>query len=182
MPAPPRMNMLERDATLLWRTPLFSEIDPAQLKMLVFAAERRRLRPGQLLVRKEEVSHAAFVIIAGSVQVEVTGGSAIRHLKLGPGAIIGELALLTGKPSPVSIMAAEPLEVLKLTRELVERFISEFPEIGERMLHAWQRRVERSFADMRQMEALLRNREPAASGGVTDNKSQNILHRNTKPA
>ncbi|HHK75191.1 MAG TPA: cyclic nucleotide-binding domain-containing protein [Rhizobiales bacterium] len=146
---------LEKDAARLWRTPLFSEVDPAQLKMLAFAAIRVRRRPGEILIRQAEKTNAAFVILRGRAKYtpENTTRQEERHLE--PGAIIGEFALLTGKPSTVTIVAAEELEALKVTRDLIERFTREFPEIGERMLRAWRRRMRRTSQQLRQYYALL---------------------------
>jgi CRP-like cAMP-binding protein len=146
---------LERDAARLWRTPLFSEVDPAQLKMLAFAAVRVHRRPGEILVRQAEKTNAAFVIISGRAKYTPERGRSQNERRLGPGAIIGEFALLTGKPSPVTIVAAEELVTIKITRDLIERFTHEFPEIGDRMLRAWKRRMKRTSQQLRQYYAVL---------------------------
>ncbi len=146
---------LEKDAARLWRTPLFSEVDPAQLKMLAFAAVRVKRRPGEILIRQAEKTNAAFVIISGKAKYTPEGGASRSERQLEPGAIIGEIALLTGKPSPVTIVAAEHLVAIKISRELIERFTHEFPEIGERMLRAWKRKMRRTSQQLRQFYAIL---------------------------
>jgi len=146
---------LERDAARLWRTPLFSEVDPAQLKMLAFAAVRVNRRPGEILIRQAEKTNAAFVIISGKAKYTPEHGSAQSEHYLLPGAIIGEYALLTGKPSPVTVVAAQNLIAMKISKELITRFTREFPEIGERMLRAWKRKMRRTSQQLRQFYAIL---------------------------
>ncbi|PLX44145.1 MAG: hypothetical protein C0605_03025 [Hyphomicrobiales bacterium] len=146
---------LDRDAARLWRSPLFSEIDPAQLKMLAFAAARVRRRPGEVLIREGEKTNAAFVIMSGAVKYQPAESPEGTWKMLTEGAMIGEFALLTGKPNPVTFIAAEHLQALKISRNLISRFASEFPEIGESMLRAWKRRMSRSSSDLRALKAHL---------------------------
>ncbi len=146
---------LDADAARLWRTPLFSEVDPAQLKMLAFAALRVRRRRGEVLVRQAERSNAAFIIISGAAKYTPEDRPGAYERRLATGAVIGEYALLIGKPSPITVIAVENLLALKISRELIERFTSEFPEIGERMLGAWRRRMRRTSMQLRQTHAAL---------------------------
>lgn len=146
---------LDRDAARLWRSPLFSEIDPAQLKMLAFAAARVRRRPGEVLIRDGEKTNAAFVIVSGAVKYQPKETPEGTWKILTEGAMIGEFALLTGKPSQVTFIAAEHLQALKISRNLITRFASEFPEIGECMLRAWKRKMSRTSADLRILRSQL---------------------------
>ncbi len=146
---------LDRDAARMWRSPLFSEIDPAQLKMLAFAAARVRRRPGEVLIREGEKTNAAFVIVSGAVKYQPSGSHEGTWKVLTEGAMIGEYALLASKPSQVTFIAAEHLQALKISRNLITRFASEFPEIGECMLRAWKRKMSRTSYDLRALQSHL---------------------------
>lgn len=146
---------LDRDAARLWRSPLFSEIDPAQLKMLAFASARVRRQPGEVLVREGEQTNAAFVIMSGAVKYQPLGAPEGTWKILTEGAMIGEYALLTGKPAQATFIAAEHLQALKISRSLISRYASEFPEIGECMLRAWKRKMNRTTADLRALQTHL---------------------------
>lgn len=152
---------LDRDAARLWRSPLFSEIDPAQLKMLAFAAARVRRSPGEVLIREGEKTNAAFIIISGAVKYQPPRTVEGTWKVLTEGAMIGEFSLLVGKPCQATFIAAEHLQALKISHNLISRFASEFPEIGECMLRAWKRRMSRTSHDLSELRLHLQ--QPASS-------------------
>ena len=91
----PMLRLMARDAWLdhLAQVPLFAECDKRQLQQVAAAAVEISVEAGKVLVREGEPGHECFVIVTGSATVTRDGATLAN---LGPGAVVGELAPLTG--------------------------------------------------------------------------------------
>ncbi len=78
------------------------------------AAHLRVVQAGSWLMREGDPPGSAYVVRGGRLEVEV-GGSFMREL--GPGDVLGELALLTGESRSASVRARRDTTVLELPRE-----------------------------------------------------------------
>ena len=110
---------MARDAWLdhLAQVPLFAECDKRQLQQVAAAAVEISIDPGKVLVREGEPGHECFVIVSGTATVS-RDGSTIANL--GPGAVVGELAPLTGGVRTATVTADSAMEVLVIAqRELM---------------------------------------------------------------
>ena len=64
------------------------------------------------MIREGEKTNAAFVIVSGAVKYQPTGTPEGTWKILTEGAMIGEYALLAGRPSQVTFIAAEHLQAV----------------------------------------------------------------------
>src|SRR5213080_1714354 len=90
------------------------------------------------LVATGEISAGMFVVLAG--EVAITQHNALGRdeaiITHGPGAFIGELSQLSGRPSLVDAHAAKPVEALVIPpRRLRDVLVAE-AELGERIMRA----------------------------------------------
>jgi CRP/FNR family transcriptional regulator, cyclic AMP receptor protein len=79
---------------------------------LIRRGRRRRWRKGGVLCSQEESSQWIAVLLSGVVKASVyteDGGEVLLNLH-GPGALVGELEALDGKPRPATLTALEPVE------------------------------------------------------------------------
>jgi CRP/FNR family transcriptional regulator, cyclic AMP receptor protein len=79
---------------------------------LIRRGRRRRWRKGGVLCSQEESSQWIAVLLSGVVKASVyteDGGEVLLSLH-GPGALVGELEALDGKPRPATLTALEPVE------------------------------------------------------------------------
>ena len=69
---------------------------------------------GQVLTREDDAGAGAFLILEGTVAVELRTGT----FELGPGTVVGELALLVPDTARVArVRAASPLRCVPIPRE-----------------------------------------------------------------
>lgn len=89
----------------------------------------KRLETGDVLFRQGEPGACAYVVEQGALEVWTGDGAERRVLaRVGPQALIGEMALISRQPRMASVTALEPTVVCMITREhLSERLASSDP-------------------------------------------------------
>ncbi|HWR97683.1 MAG TPA: cyclic nucleotide-binding domain-containing protein [Candidatus Methanoperedens sp.] len=75
--------------------------------------------PDEVLVRRGEPGRAFWVVLAGIVEVRLTGedGVSLPLARLGAGATFGEMALVTGDPVSADVVALTPVRLLRYPAE-----------------------------------------------------------------
>ena len=96
-------------------------------------AARRRFPAGAVLVRAGESDRALHFVASGQVELQLPG--APRTVR-GEGEIFGALSFLDGAPSAVTVTvaAAGPAEVLRVTPEAVQQLAAWQPRIALQLL------------------------------------------------
>lgn len=139
--------------------PLFSALEAPALERLLGAFESRDLVLEELAIEQGEEGREAFVVVRGVLRAERTppagqdDGSPTLLAVLGPGAIFGEMALVSEAPRAASVVAQEPSTVLVASREALEAIAASEPAIG-RELGSFCR--SRMIANLVRTSALLR--------------------------
>jgi CRP-like cAMP-binding protein len=125
------MTLKER-VDALARVPVFAGLSRASLERVARIAKDVELRAGQLLIEPRAKGSGMFVLLDGVVTVG-SGGSRVREL--GPGDIVGELALLT--PDAVRtarVRAKTPVRCLAITRNDFRKILAEEPRVAIQVL------------------------------------------------
>jgi CRP-like cAMP-binding protein len=143
---------LEDDIRTLAEAPLLDELGHDALRLLAFSADRLTLAEGDVLFREGDAADSGFVLVAGSLALTRRNGEKI----VGPGALIGELALVCDTTRPATATAREPSRVYRIARGLFERLLDEYPELASKLHARLSARVQASLAELREIEALLR--------------------------
>ncbi len=115
---------------LLARQPLLGVMERDALRLVAFAAENRILRAGDVLFRAGEPSDGAMLVVSGAVALTDDSGAPATEV-LGPGALLGEMALFTSVTRSVTAIAREPSQVMRLPRSVMRRVLGEFPASAE---------------------------------------------------
>jgi CRP-like cAMP-binding protein len=139
---------LEDDIGKLARIPAFAGIEPEALRLIAFSAETRILRAGDVLFRRDEISHDGFAVLAGSIAMDASGDGAVAARIVRPPGLIGDLALLTQTRRPATAIAREPSTVLRISRLLFRRVLHEFPESAERLRQSQRTRLLQFTAEL----------------------------------
>jgi CRP/FNR family transcriptional regulator len=99
---------------LLARVPLLSGLEPSELERIAQVAIPRSFPKGARVFHEGDRTDACYVIRAGEVRVtrEHPDGRAIALATLGPGELVGELAMLDGGVRSASVEALTDVDLL----------------------------------------------------------------------
>jgi CRP/FNR family transcriptional regulator, cyclic AMP receptor protein len=133
---------LKEEFELLRRVPMFSEIEPAKLKLLAFMSERVGFDPGKALMRQGDPADAAYLIIDGHAEVIVeTPAGPVVVATLGSNAIVGEMGILCDEPRNATVCATDRLVALRISKEPFKRMVREFPTMAVSIMQELALRV-----------------------------------------
>ncbi len=133
---------LEQEVELIRQFPIFSKIQPAMQKLLVFSSERLKYAAGQVMFNAGDMGDAAYIVIDGSIEISVpTPGGPIVVNKLGRNDIIGEIAIFGDVPRTATATALTPVETLKISKELFEKVIRENPDAALELIRVLAARL-----------------------------------------
>lgn len=118
--------------------PLFSGCTTRELRDIARATVELTLDQGKEFVTQGDVGREAFVIVDGQATAS-RGGQTVATL--GPGACVGELALLDHGPRTATVTAATPLTVLVLGPREFSGLLDEVPTLNHKILAALAARV-----------------------------------------
>jgi len=133
---------LEQEVELIRQFPIFSKIQPAMQKLLVFSSERLTYDAGQVMFNAGDMGDAAYIVIDGAVEISVpTPGGPIVVNKLGRNDIIGEIAIFGDVPRTATAKALNRVETLKISKELFTKVIRENPDAALELIRVLAARL-----------------------------------------
>lgn len=115
---------LESDVKRMSETRPFNLLPREALQLIAFSCEKRALRAGRPLFAAGEDADGAFLVLSG--EILLTGRN--KERRVGPGALIGETALIAEIKRGVDAQVAKDATLLSVPRETFRRVLSEFPE------------------------------------------------------
>lgn len=142
------------DVELLRRIPMFAKVEPAKLKLLAFTSERVTYGEGQELFHQGDNADAAYLIIAGTVDVMVDSPKGpLTVAQLGTNEFVGDIGILCDVPRTATVRAATELTTLKITKELFFRMIIDFPAMGVEIMRVLAHRLEQTTVQLREAKS-----------------------------
>lgn len=143
---------LDDDIRVLAAVDLFEGFTQEQLRLLAFGAENTHLPAERKLYREDDDADSAYVVVSGSIVLyREADGPRIPIATAGPGALLGEMALIADTRRLTSASAAADSQVLRLNRRMFRRILEEYPELAA---HLHRRVAEELQALVRRIEAL----------------------------
>ncbi|HEY6880969.1 MAG TPA: cyclic nucleotide-binding domain-containing protein [Polyangiales bacterium] len=114
--------------------PLFGTLQAKDLEQMLSAIRVEEVSSGHEIVRQDDPGNEAFVVARGALHVVRRQGADETVLaQLGPGAIFGEMALISESPRSASVIALEPAQLLVLARDELERAAEEAPALSQQL-------------------------------------------------
>lgn len=109
---------------------VFAPLSDEELRKLAGSSVSRVFAPGEAIVRKGQEGNSMFVIVRGSVKVQIPSGTVQRTINtLGAGDFFGEMSLLTGEPRTATVVAEDETEVLQIRKNAIKPIFEHNPEL-----------------------------------------------------
>jgi CRP-like cAMP-binding protein len=136
---------IEDDVALLERVATLRLLGTNALRMLAIGSEQREFRRGELLFTAGDDADAGFVVQRGSFRIADEQGA---EMIAGPGALIGELALIVAMPRPSTATALESATVIRVARSLFQRVLESDPVAARKLRDELANRTSQIASDI----------------------------------
>lgn len=114
------------------RVSIFAPLSDEEIERLANASHSRVYAPGEAIVRIGQEGSSMFVVISGSVKVQIPEGTYQKTLTtLHENDFFGEMCLLTGEPRSASVLAVEETEVLRIDKAGLQPIFESNPALAE---------------------------------------------------
>ncbi|MCW5610727.1 MAG: cyclic nucleotide-binding domain-containing protein [Rubrivivax sp.] len=134
-------DLLRTPGAMLQLAPEEAATVAARMALVHYASGATLLREG------DASSGHLLLLLEGSVQVDTAGPSgqaqadAVAVSVLGPGSIIGEMALLDGAPRSASCTARSPVTAAALSRRALQQLLDEQPRLAAKLMIGLAKRI-----------------------------------------
>ena len=142
---------IEDDIAFLQRVPALAILGRDALRILAIGTENRYVHEGVTLFGEGEQADGAYVVQEGSFDLVKRDNGAATVV--GPGALIGEVALISETRRPVSAVAREPSSVVRIPRQLFLKMLESDPDAALRMRDALAARVNQTASEFARVRA-----------------------------
>jgi thioredoxin reductase (NADPH) len=117
---------------------MFPNLEASEVERVRRFGEVQSLGAGEALASVGSVGHGLSIILSGEVDVTQRDRSGLGALIVthGPGAFLGELAQLAGRPSLVDARARGPVQALIISPDRLRALLIAEAELGERIMRA----------------------------------------------
>ena len=113
--------------------------------MLAIGSEQRNFARGDVLFNAGEEADAGFIVQRGAFRIDDGAGA---EIVAGPGALIGELALIAAMRRPSSAVAIEHSSVIRVARSLFQRVLESDPAAARRLRDEFAVRTSQLASDV----------------------------------
>lgn len=105
---------------------LFSATPDHVLAGVATALDEVEFAAGEVLMRAGDVEDWLFVVVQGEVDVRRPD----RRVTLGPGSVVGELAVLDPRPRTATVTAVTPVIAFRLSKPAFDEAVRTRPEVA----------------------------------------------------
>jgi CRP-like cAMP-binding protein len=112
--------------------PVFSNCTKSQLQEIGKVADEIFLPAGKVLARQGEVGVDLLILLDGTASVTRDGQ---RVATVTSGDVVGELAVISGRPRNATVVAETELCVLVLTRRGLDQLLDDIPGLAKHLLY-----------------------------------------------
>jgi len=144
-----------------------------ELRLLAPLLRRVRYTKGELIFRQGDVGESCFTVIRGSLsaKVEFSEDVPANEFEVGPGALLGEMSLMTGLGRTATVTSRDESELIEIDRGAFARLLGLRAEIPELLSRLAARRAAENASTWKKLKDL---RQKDLTESV---RSENIFKR-----
>jgi len=124
---------LDDDISFFEQVPTLAVLGKSALRVLAIGAESRSVPSGSVLFYAGELADGGYIVQHGAILLEPGTPLEGKEKIVGPGTLIGELALLTDMVSPATAIAKEPTTVIRISRNLFRKMLEGYPAAAKKL-------------------------------------------------
>ena len=159
-------------AEILKGLPYFADLPNDLIESVCSQSEQLRIDPGDVIIEEGTDSEEMYLVAAGQLIVsKTTGSKEVELARLGPGEVVGEIALLDKAPRTATVSAAIESHVVRVPEAAFEQLLSD-PRVVRRMFGTVTSRL-------RGIEETLRHEERMSALG---RMAAQLMHELNNPA
>ena len=126
--------MERKDYTLAAQNLLFQDVDFASIEYLLEHCSSRDLATGETLLQPDLPNYYLYLILAGTLSVQLLGKEAMEYTSLVAGDCAGDISLVDGKPPSALVVATQPTRVLAIPHDTVWSLVNHSHEVARNLL------------------------------------------------
>lgn len=149
---------------LLEKLPIFKGLSRKQLGTIADAGVKTFFEAGENLIIEDQPGDTAFVILTGTARCLHFPGPPSASDIIGPGSMIGELAMLSDTVHALTVQASGRVRALALHRDAVKQAMEADAAIAQQISENLLSRLNNFARDLRGLDGFLSQLESAETG------------------
>jgi CRP/FNR family cyclic AMP-dependent transcriptional regulator len=135
---------------------LFRGLSPSELTRVNDLLGRTKFPTGAMILTASQPGEIAYIVLDGTLKVSViqANGRELTLALLGPGEIVGELALADRSGRSADVVTLEPANLVWIDRNAFEQLRRDIPLITENLLRLMARRLRLANQQLQAMATL----------------------------
>ena len=131
-PGPPRLGSEPHYAQSFATGPFMSRLPPEECEVIRAVAEEVEFAPGEVMIHEGLVGERLLIIGVGEAEVYLPQEDSedIILATVGSGDCVGEISLLTGRPSTAAVRSRGTCHALMVTRDVFDRLLDHSPVLN----------------------------------------------------
>jgi CRP-like cAMP-binding protein len=138
---------IEDDVSFFQRVPTLNQLSRQALRVLAIGAQSRYVHGGEILFEAGERADGAYVIQEGRFLLAPGGAADGKEVQVGPGTLLGEVALVTE--------AQRPATVMYISRALFLKMLDSFPETARKLRDVFVARLQQTTGEIADVRTVL---------------------------
>jgi len=137
-------KQISKELQILKRSPIFQGIEMEDLLKIVSKGQWKRVNKGVNLLQQGENAECVYILVEGKTkltQLSSEGNQVVLSI-LGPGQIIGGVAVLENASYPATALATEKCHLFCLNKKSLTGLMSEYPAISMNVVKLLLRRIQ----------------------------------------
>jgi CRP-like cAMP-binding protein len=113
--------------------PLLGALSRKHRALIAKHADEVNVKPGKVLAEQGRRAQDCLLILNGSARVDRDGKTIAR---VGPGDVVGEMAVIDGQPRSATVTALTPMVLLVVPSRSFNTLLDEVPQLRRKVLVA----------------------------------------------
>jgi len=103
------------------RAPMFSQLQPVQVREFVIHAGLYYMQPGEVVFERGDSTNSLWTVLDGEVGIRINPTNPEEVVRLGPGQFFGEMGLISGRRRTATVVATKAALLFEVDRNTMLR-------------------------------------------------------------